>query len=75
MASGWPDGFGRIHVVATAEGFGPSWTSLAGAKGDVELRLVKDDVPIEGRLVSLEGRPLAGIEVRTLMVEDPSNPE
>jgi RNA polymerase sigma factor (sigma-70 family) len=75
MASGWPDGFGRIHVVATADGFGPTWTSLAGAKGDVELRLVKDDIPIEGRLVSLEGRPLVGIEVRTLMVEDPSNPE
>ena len=75
MTSGMPDGFGAIHVVATAEGFGPSWTGLAGAKGDVELRLVKDDVPIEGRLVSLEGRPLAGIEVRTLMVEDPSNPE
>jgi RNA polymerase sigma factor (sigma-70 family) len=75
MTSGMPDGFGAIHVVATAEGFGPSWTGLAGAKGDVELRLVKDDVPIEGRFVSLEGRPLAGIEVRTLMVEDPSNPE
>jgi Carboxypeptidase regulatory-like domain len=75
MSSGMPDGFGAIHIVATAEGFGPSWTGLAGAKGDVELRLVKDDVPIEGRLVNLEGRPVAGIEVRTLMVEDPSNPE
>jgi hypothetical protein len=75
MTSGMPDGFGAIHVVATAEGCGPSWTGLAGAKGDVELRLIKDDVPIDGRLVSLEGRPLAGIEVRTLMVEDPSNSE
>ncbi len=75
MTSGMPDGFGAIHLVATAEGFGPSWTGLAEAKGDVELRLVRDDVPIEGRLINLEGRPLAGIEVRTLMVEDPSNPE
>ena len=75
MTSGMPDGFGAIHVVATAEGFGPSWTGLAGAKADVELRLAKDDLPIEGRLVNLEGRPLAGVEVRTLMVEDPSNPE
>jgi hypothetical protein len=65
MTSGMPDGFGAIHVVATAEGFGPSWTGLAGAKGDVELRLIKDDVPIDGRLVSLEGRPLAGIRVRS----------
>ena len=75
MTSGMPDGFGAIHIVATAEGFGPAWTSLAGARGDVELRLVKDDVPVEGRLVSLEGRPLAGVEVRILRVEDPSNPE
>jgi RNA polymerase sigma factor (sigma-70 family) len=74
MTSGWPGGFGAIQLVATADGFGPCWTDLAGARGDVELRLVRDDVPVEGRLVSLEGRPLAGIEVRTLLVEDPRNP-
>jgi hypothetical protein len=39
------------------------------------LRLVRDDVPIEGRLFNLEGRPIAGLEVRTLHVEDPSNPQ
>ena len=73
MTSGMPGGFGAIQLVATAEGFGPCWTDLAGARGDVELRLVHDDVPIEGRLINLEGRPLAGVEVRTLMVEDPTN--
>ena len=62
MTSGWPDGFGGIHLIATAEGFGPGWTRLADAKGDVELRLVPDDVPIEGRLLTLEGRPLAGLD-------------
>jgi RNA polymerase sigma factor (sigma-70 family) len=44
------------------------------AMGGIELRLVRDDVPVEGRLINLEGRPLAGIEVRTLLVEDPKNP-
>jgi hypothetical protein len=73
MTSGWPGGFGAIQLVATAEGFGPSWIDLVGAKGDVDLRLVRDDVPVEGRLVNLEGRPLAGIEVRTLRVEDSTN--
>ncbi len=75
MTSGMPGGFGAIQVVATADGFGPRWTSLAGTKGDIDLRLVKDDIPIEGRLVSLEGRPISGIEVRTLRVEDPSDTE
>ena len=32
-------------------------------------------MPIEGRLINLEGRPLAGVEVRTLLVEDPKNTE
>jgi RNA polymerase sigma factor (sigma-70 family) len=75
MTSGWPGGFGAIQLVATADGYGPAWTDLVGAKGEVELRLVRDDVSVEGRLISLEGRPLAGIEVQTLMVEDGHNPE
>jgi RNA polymerase sigma factor (sigma-70 family) len=74
MTSGWPHGFGAIQLVATADGYGPAWTDLAESKGDVDLRLVRDDVPVEGRLVTLEGRPLAGIEVRTLRVEAPSHP-
>ncbi len=75
MTSGMPGGFGAIQLVATAEGFGPCWIDLAGATGDVELRLVRDDVPIEGRLINLEGRPIPGVEVRTLLVEDPKNKE
>jgi RNA polymerase sigma factor (sigma-70 family) len=75
MTSGWPGGFGAIQLVATADGFGPTWIDLVGAKGEVELRLIRDDVPIEGRLINLEGRPLPGIEVRTLRVEDSVNPQ
>jgi RNA polymerase sigma factor (sigma-70 family) len=74
MTSGWTGGFGAIQLVATADGFGPAWTDLVGAKVAAELRLARDDVPVEGRLINLEGRPLAGIEVRTLRVEDSSNP-
>ena len=72
MTSGWPGGFGDIQVIASAEGFGPAWTGLAEIKGEIELRLVPDDIPIEGRLLTLEGRPIAGITVRTLTVEDPA---
>jgi RNA polymerase sigma factor (sigma-70 family) len=74
MTSGWPGGFGAIQLVVTADGLGPTWIDLVGAKGEVELRLIRDDVPIEGRLIGLEGRPLLGIEVRTLRVEDSANP-
>ena len=70
MTSGWPDGFGAIQVLASAEGFGPAWTDLAGIKNEIDLRLVPDDIPIEGRLLTLEGHPIAGVTVKTTKVDD-----
>ncbi len=70
MTSGWPDGFGDIQVLASADGFGPAWTPLAAIKSEIELRLVPDDIPIEGRLLTLEGFPIVGATVKTQMVED-----
>jgi hypothetical protein len=72
MTSGWADGFGDIQVIASADGFGPAWTSLAAIKGEIELRLTPDDIPIDGRLLTLEGRPIGGVTVKTQMVEDAS---
>jgi RNA polymerase sigma factor (sigma-70 family) len=52
-------------VVGVAEGYGPGWVycdsveKLAG----VTIKLIKD-VPIEGRVLDLEGRPVAGVSVR-----------
>ena len=58
----WIDG----RLYASAKGFGISWldasTELAGSKV-IRLRLVKDDVPIQGRLLDSEGRPVAGARV------------
>ncbi len=70
MTSGWPDGFGDIQILASADGFGPAWTPLAAIKTEIELRLVPDDIPIEGRLLTLEGHPIVGATVKTQMVED-----
>jgi RNA polymerase sigma factor (sigma-70 family) len=54
-------------VVASASGFGPGWASAVrepGALGEVAIRLVADGPPIEGRIVDLEGRPVAGARVK-----------
>ncbi len=51
------------QVVAVAGGFGPDWHRAARAGvDDLEMRLVKD-VPIEGHVLDLEGRPVAGARV------------
>jgi RNA polymerase sigma factor (sigma-70 family) len=60
-------------VVAVADGFAPDWAALGHGAPDSErtLRLVKD-VPISGRVLDLEGRPVAGVAVRLITVrKDP----
>ncbi len=57
-----------VRILASAPGFGPAWAS-PGARSDalheVTLRLSPDDLPILGRVVDLEGRPIAGASIRT----------
>ncbi len=50
---------------AVATGLGPDWIKLDPRKAAeaISLRLRRDDVPIEGRVLSLEGRPLSGLDV------------
>ncbi len=57
-------------VAALAPGFGPAWASIGGINEakDVTLRLVRDDVPIVGRVVDLEGRPIAGVTIRPVQL-------
>ncbi len=53
---------GGARLLATAAGHGPDW---ADVKKDAEttLRLVKDDVPIRGRVIDLEGQPIVDVTV------------
>jgi RNA polymerase sigma factor (sigma-70 family) len=55
-------------LLATAEGYGPDWRALADRdrSGNLTLRLAWDDVPVTGRLLDLEGRPVAGVTVRVV---------
>ncbi len=56
----------NAQVVALADGFGPggSDSDESDAGRELTVRLARDDVPINGRLVNLEGRPVAGATVR-----------
>jgi hypothetical protein len=55
----------NIRVAASADGFGLGWDEVRSRDGEaatdaeLTLRLVKD-VPIEGRILTLEGKPVAG---------------
>jgi RNA polymerase sigma factor (sigma-70 family) len=53
-------------VAAEAEGYGIDFRAIGTADkdGNLDLHLVKDDVPIEGRILDLEGRPVAGATIR-----------
>jgi RNA polymerase sigma factor (sigma-70 family) len=61
-------GQSMTSVVATAPGCGPAWVEVRAdePKDKLELRLVKDDVPLTGRVVDLQGRPVRGATVRVL---------
>ena len=54
-------------IAATAPGFGPGWAACAlraDASGETTIRLVADGPPIEGLILDLEGRPVAGARVK-----------
>ena len=53
------------RVVARAEGFGPAWMEVGQFQQDapLKLRLVDDRVPIEGRILDLEGQPVVAANV------------
>jgi RNA polymerase sigma factor (sigma-70 family) len=69
------DPWKSAKVVTTAPGYGPVWEISAVPNipdsqrpDDLTLRLVRDEVPIEGRIVTAEGRPVAGAKIRAATV-------
>src|SRR5262249_22758520 len=55
-------------LTATAPGFSSGW---GGPAGEVTLRLAKEDVKVVGRVVNLEGQPVAKATVRVTSVLAP----
>ena len=62
----------RAELTASAPGYGAIGFKVADAGGgEVELRLVVDDVPLRGRILDMQGRPLAGVTVQVAGINDP----
>jgi RNA polymerase sigma factor (sigma-70 family) len=62
----------RARLVARAAGFGPAWAFVPPDRGEVVLQLAADDVPIRGRVIDLQGRPVAGAVAQIVRVERPT---
>jgi RNA polymerase sigma factor (sigma-70 family) len=60
-------------VVARAQGFAFGMTNDHRGDGkELTLQLVADDVPVTGRVIDLEGRPVAGVIVKVIDVRAPA---
>lgn len=60
----------NAKIVVTAKGLGVDWIELLEPpNGPVSLSLPKDDLPISGRILDLEGKPIAGAKVSVTDVE------
>jgi RNA polymerase sigma factor (sigma-70 family) len=61
---------GLPWLVASASGYGLGWTEEArpGQPDPRTIKLVEEGPPIEGRVLDLEGRPVAGAQVEPLRI-------
>src|SRR5262249_5494206 len=59
-------GWHKAQVAVAAPGFAPAWVEAGDMvkRGEMALRLVRDDVPVLGRVLDSQGRPVAGGVVR-----------
>ena len=55
-------------ILALADGFGPAY---AVGPEERDLRLARDDVPIEGRVIDLNGKPVAGARIDVIAIDLP----
>ncbi len=64
---------GSAQLVAMAEGYGPAFLEPAGGDAAPVLRLARDDVPIRGRVIDIQGRPVAGATIQVVGILRPSS--
>lgn len=63
------------HLAALAPGFGPGWIKIdrQATMSPVAIRLRRDDLPIEGRVIGLEGRGVRDARVSAYAIADLPN--
>ncbi|MEX2142422.1 MAG: M56 family metallopeptidase [Pirellulales bacterium] len=61
-----------FYLLASAPAHGLTWDHGQAARGGKEcvLKLAPDDAPIEGRILDLEGQPIAGVQVAVRSVTE-----
>jgi RNA polymerase sigma factor (sigma-70 family) len=64
-------------LIAYAPGFGVNWVEIDGGTAatpveDLTIRLARD-VPITGRVISTEGRPIPGLSVSVAVIQKPND--
>jgi RNA polymerase sigma factor (sigma-70 family) len=60
-------------VEARAKGYATGIANDRGDSKELSLQLARDDVPISGRIIDLEGRPVAGVRVKVLSIRSTAN--
>ncbi len=62
----------KAQLMAVAQGYGPAQVAVPNPTDtQVEWRLVPDDVPVLGRVLDTQGRPVAGATIQVAEVFDP----
>jgi RNA polymerase sigma factor (sigma-70 family) len=51
------------HVIVKADGYTYAWRAVAKQTTDLGFQVARDDTPLEGRILDLQGKPLAGLNV------------
>jgi RNA polymerase sigma factor (sigma-70 family) len=59
------------QVVVKADGFAFAWHDIANQQKDLIFHVAPDDNPITGRIIDLQGKPLAGLHVSAWSVAAP----
>jgi RNA polymerase sigma factor (sigma-70 family) len=68
----WDAPWRGTRVLAGADGYAVGLADYRDDGEELTLRLPRDDVPISGRIVDLQGRPVADVTVAVLEVECPA---
>jgi len=60
----------EAKIAAFAPGYGPAWIDAGSLLkgGEATLQLVRDDIPIRGRVIDAQGRPVAGVTVEAYWI-------